>query len=256
MNEIATQKAQLPDVLEDLSKFALIGREKLNAVRAEIRAIEKVGLAREVHEQKLKEAQEIAEAVLDAEVKIGELTARIPKAKNQHDAIRNGADSTKQSQLASIGIKQDTAERFERLAKHPEAVEKAKAKARENGDVVTRKAVLDQIHRDQEKSEHILKRKRREALKRHEEFIEKQQEGVIGITDYQQDKEDRKVSALKTHKMIRHSLDSVIALRFGLNSTQVQEMAKVMAKEENKATVKKIDMAIQTLSAIKGGIIS
>lgn len=260
MNEIATQKAQLPDVLEDLSKFALIGREKLNAVRAEIRAIEKVGLAREVHEQKLKEAQEIAEAVLDAEVKIGELTAKMPKATK--DNARKQFDTSvdliqpKSKALSDIGIPQRTAERFERLAKHPEAVEKAKAKARENGDVVTRKAVLDQIHRDQEKSEHILKRKRREALKRHEEFIEKQQEGVIGITDYQQDKEDRKVSALKTHKMIRHSLDSVIALRFGLNSTQVQEMAKVIAKEENKATVKKIDMAIQTLSAIKGGIIS
>lgn len=263
MNEIATQKAQLPDVLEDLSKFALIGREKLNAVRAEIRAIEKVGLAREVHEQKLKEAQEIAEAVLDAEVKIGELTAKIPKASGgdrKSDRFKNDTtvdyEMPKSKALSDIGIPQRTAERFERLARHPEAVEKAKAKARENGDVVTRKAVLDQIHRDQEKSEHILKRKRREALKRHEEFIEKQQEGVIGITDYQQDKEDRKVSALKTHKMIRHSLDSVIALRFGLNSTQVQEMAKVIAKEENKATVKKIDMAIQTLSAIKGGIIS
>ena len=70
MNEITTQTTQLPDTLEDLARFTLIGRERLTAVRAEIRAIEKVGLAKEVHEQKLAEAQEIAEAVLDAEAKI------------------------------------------------------------------------------------------------------------------------------------------------------------------------------------------
>ena len=63
MNELSQTTRQLPDTLEDLSKFVLIGREKLNSVRAEIRAIEKVQLAAEVHEQKLEEAQEIAEAI-------------------------------------------------------------------------------------------------------------------------------------------------------------------------------------------------
>lgn len=145
MNDIEVTQKNLPATLPELSKFVLIGREKLTAVRAEIRAIEKVGLAQEVREQKLREAQAIAEAVLDAEVRIGELIAKIPKAKNQHDAIRNGADSTKQAQLAEIGIKQDTAERFQTIAKHPEAVEQAKAEAREQDEVVTRSAVLKKI---------------------------------------------------------------------------------------------------------------
>ena len=47
MNELSTMTKQLPDTLPDLSKFALIGREKLNAVCAEIRAIEKVGIAKD-----------------------------------------------------------------------------------------------------------------------------------------------------------------------------------------------------------------
>ena len=58
-NELQAYSAQLPDTLPDLTKFVLIGREKLNAVRAEIRAIQKVGLAQEVHEQKLKEENSI-----------------------------------------------------------------------------------------------------------------------------------------------------------------------------------------------------
>ena len=63
MNELTTQKAMLPDTINELSKFVLVGREKLVAVRAEIRAIKKVGLAQEVREQKLHEAQDIADAV-------------------------------------------------------------------------------------------------------------------------------------------------------------------------------------------------
>ena len=47
MSNITVTTSQLPTNIEDLSKFVLIGREKLVAVRAEIRAIEKVGLARE-----------------------------------------------------------------------------------------------------------------------------------------------------------------------------------------------------------------
>ena len=87
MNEIVTNTANLPANIEDLSKFVLVGREKLTAVRAEIRAIQKVGLAKEVHEQKLREAQDIADAVLDAEVRIGELTRAMPKAQGFASSI-------------------------------------------------------------------------------------------------------------------------------------------------------------------------
>ena len=80
MNELAVSaQNNLPASFEDLTKFVLIGREKLDAVRAEIRAIKKVGLAEAVRRQKLNEAQAISEAVLDAEVRIGELMQAIPK---------------------------------------------------------------------------------------------------------------------------------------------------------------------------------
>lgn len=143
MNEVVTSAANLPANIEDLSKFVLVGREKLTAVRAEIRAIQKVGLAKEVHEQKLREAQDIADAVLDAEVRIGELTRAMPKASGRRSDLepnRNGAErlTTKTERLAEIGIKPDTANRYESLAAHPEAVEKAKAEARVEGRIVTR----------------------------------------------------------------------------------------------------------------------
>jgi len=39
MNELIVQNSNLPDKVNDLSRFVLIGNEKLNSVRAEIRAI-------------------------------------------------------------------------------------------------------------------------------------------------------------------------------------------------------------------------
>ena len=71
MSEIIATNSQLPANLDDLAKFILIGREKLQAVRAEIRAIDKVELAAEVREQKRLEAQELNNALLDAETRIG-----------------------------------------------------------------------------------------------------------------------------------------------------------------------------------------
>lgn len=63
----------LPTTIEDLSKFVLVGREALTSVKASIRAIDKLETASEVREQKKQEAQWLASALLDAEVKIGDL---------------------------------------------------------------------------------------------------------------------------------------------------------------------------------------
>lgn len=145
MNEIAERQVQLPNTIEDLSKFVLVGREKLNAVRAEIRAISKIGLAREVYQQKLSEAQDIADAVLDAEVKMGQLTAAIPKAKNQYESATDNVVHSKKQSLEEIGITEKQKQRFETLAKHPEAVEMAKESAREDGRIVTRQDVFNEI---------------------------------------------------------------------------------------------------------------
>ena len=58
-------------------------------------------------------------------MKMGQLTAMIPKAKNQYESACNTAEtSTKEEQLADIGMTRQQANRFETLAKHPEAVEK------------------------------------------------------------------------------------------------------------------------------------
>lgn len=152
MNGISIVNQSLPSTIEDLSKFVLVGREQLVAVRAAIRAIDKVGIAQEVRNQKLKEGQEIAEAVLDAEVRIGELMREVPKAQGKRtDTQHSNTAVTKLETLESMGFNKMQVQRFETLAAHPEAVERAKAEAREKDEIVTRSSVLDIVASEKDK---------------------------------------------------------------------------------------------------------
>lgn len=153
MNEISVVNTTLPANIEDLSKFVLVGREQLVAVRAAIRAIDKVGVAQEVRKQKLKEGQEIAEAVLDAEVRIGELMREVPKASGNQYTVQLPTAGQKQKSevIKDMGFTHSQVQRFETLAAHPEAVERAKAEARENDEIVTRSSVLEKVASEKEK---------------------------------------------------------------------------------------------------------
>lgn len=221
MNELSTQERQLPDTLEDLSKFVLIGREKLNSVRAEIRAIEKVQLAAEVHEQKLQEAQEIAEAVLDAEAKLGELTSRMEKASNQYSAKDSGVRSTKASQLEEIGISEKQKQRFETLANHPEVVEQAKADARAEGRIVTRSDVLNRIAPPKTHKQ-TMNDIKRQAQQEHEEF---KSSPVVNMEDAKKDKENIELLALDVSITINKALAGVTGLGM-LKESEIELMKK------------------------------
>ena len=151
MNEITVQAKQLPDNLPDLAAFVLVGREKLTAVRAEIRAIDKLQLAEDVRQQKRDEAQMLSEALLDAEGRIGELTKAIPKAPPDRGNQYTGGKPTALSQsqksksevITDLGFTPKQVERFEILANNPDVVEEVKREARENDDIPTRTRVID-----------------------------------------------------------------------------------------------------------------
>jgi len=163
-NEIVTTNNQLPVNLEDLSKFVLIGREKLISVKAEIRAMKKLDIAKEVREQKKEEAQNLAELLIDAEVRIGQLTKLIEPSKGLRTDLElsnSAVTRSKKEQLENLGFSKMDTSRFEQLADNPESVEMAKEKAKENNEVINRTAILKEIQ-DIKKAE--LKRKR-EQLK-------------------------------------------------------------------------------------------
>ena len=160
MNNLTTTNQNLPNKIEDLAKFVLVGREKLTAVRAEIRAIDKVQLAHEVREQKKEEAQMLAEALLDAEVRIGDLLKQIPKTQGKRtdlQLIDTDVEKleTKKETIERLGFNPKQAERFETLSSNKDIVEQVKAEARENEDIPTRTRVL-QLVKQKSKEEQFI----------------------------------------------------------------------------------------------------
>lgn len=249
MNELQTTARQLPDAIEDLSKFVIVGRAKLKAVRALIKDIDKVGLAKEVYEQKLAEAQDIADAVLDAEVKIGELTSKIPKATadNARKQINNGVEliKPKAQALEEIGIPQHTAERFERLAAHPETVQKAKEDARAEGRIVTRQDVLNRIVAPKKKLD-IVKM----AKEEHEQFEEDKKESVVSFRDIQDDKENVEIINLSEKVKLMQLLNKIDYLTF-MEVDALNEMISSLTNEERSSFINHINRNIDALTIVR-----
>ena len=173
--EIERYRAELPATIDDLAKYALIGRDKLQAVRAEISAIKKVGLASEVLEQKRAEAQEIAEIVTLSELRIGEMLLEIPKATPNNNPFHEKQPNlpfvkSKTEKIAEAGIPREAAKQYQQMAAHPDLVEQAIAEARENDDIVSRSAVLkkiqDEKRREREQTREVKREKNAEQVKK------------------------------------------------------------------------------------------
>lgn len=176
--EIERVVSGLPSKLEDLAQFVLIGRDKLAMVRAGIKALDKLDMAQEVRQQKKEEAQMLAEALMDAEVRIGEILLAMPKASgknNQYvqEKVKSNSGVTFQSEVKPIppvqtkeeavkklGFDKIQVSRFQTLAKNKDIVEQVKQEARANDDLATRTAVLQAVKAKQveeKKEERIVK---------------------------------------------------------------------------------------------------
>jgi len=172
--EIERVVSGLPIKLEDLAQFVLIGRDKLAMVSAGIKALDKLDIAKEVRLQKKEEAQLLAEALMDAETRIGEILLAMPKAsggdrKSEKIKSSSGAtfDSkqeqptpplqTKEEAVKNLGFDKFQVSRFQTLAKNKDIVEQVKQEARANDDLVTRTAVLQAVRykEKEDKKEHI-----------------------------------------------------------------------------------------------------
>lgn len=208
MNDLATQEKQLPDNLEDLAKFVLIGREKLVAVRAEIRAIEKVGLAKEVHDQKLEEAQEIAEAVLDAEVRMGELLKNTERNKGGRPEGKPLEAARGVKTLKEMGISYDQSSQYQLMANDPETVKRVQEQAREKGEVASRSDVVHEIVRKKKQDNPVNR-----AKERHEEI---QKKPVVSMQELKQDKKDvefiQSEETYRTYKTLSQMCDLIFNL--------------------------------------------
>ena len=145
-NEIQTfGKAQLPDTIEDLTQFVLVGKAKLNAYMIKLQTVNRLSVAQEIRDQTLKEAQEVSTALIAAEQRIGELLLSIPKGTGNQYTNANSTRVEKAKVVEKMGYSKDDVSDYQRMAQNPEVVQKVIDEAMARGEVVTKASVMREI---------------------------------------------------------------------------------------------------------------
>jgi len=141
----------LPVTIDKLHKFILIGKQKLISCRAEIRAIDDANLSKDVRNQKLKETQGLAEILLIAEAKMGELLIKNPPG------FRRGNSGQIIQNPLPLNITKKQSHYAQELARHPEAIEKVVQKTIKAKNIPRRDLVLREIRKtEREKRKTII----------------------------------------------------------------------------------------------------
>lgn len=223
--------------IEDVAKFLIIAPEKARAMQAEIRAIKKLGMAKEIYEQKQDELRMVNELVLDAKVRMGELTMLLPKASggnhgNQYVPAKNISGNNlgkpKKQVVEEFGFSTDQVSQMERLAKNQDLVEQEKEAAKKEDRMPYAKNVLRMIaDRNNEQESQRQYKNGREFMAKLREIDDKMSGGAEVI----------------------YSFDDVVAEIIVIGDETVQKISRVLDVRREVITNKKeIRKQLKTLS--------
>jgi len=140
--ELTKQQTYLPSTIEELNQFILIGKERLKAHQAKIRAIDKVGLAETARRAALQDGQDAGIAVIHAEAKLGELIRNI-------DMKGSYTGFSERKTVLPPGISYKTSHQAQTIADNPRSVETAISQAIKNDDIPTPNKVYKLIKQEE-----------------------------------------------------------------------------------------------------------
>lgn len=212
--------------------------------------------ATEEEKRILKRAQEEAENLIDVRVKIGELYSAIPDEKTgrPEKSECNVAHTLteKQQFKQQSGLSDDQAKRYAKLASHPEAVEVAKADARENNDVVSQQKVMRIIAANASSPQKTpsLGQQAWEAKKRRQEFEEKRQEGVISMDDARNDLEDKKIISREIYAELQRITVKTHWLAALNKSKDFKDMLDVITQDQKERMTEYLETIIPILGYV------
>lgn len=151
MNELATYQSNLPDTPRELVQFIVIGQEKAKALQAEIRAIKRLELAKEVYEQKQEELDRLRSLMLLAYQQMGSFTRDLSTKQGDRadlellPASGKKFDKSKSQVIQELGLSTSQASRYEKIAAHPDVVEAVLAEAQAGQTEPTQAEVMRRI---------------------------------------------------------------------------------------------------------------
>ena len=120
MNSIIKRPESLPDTIDKVRDFILIGEEKLKAQKAQLRAIDKVHIMGAVRDAAVKDAQRTAAYLLWAWVRLGEL---LPPPKYSLGSYGGTKGPPPREKSLPLGITRKTSHYAHRAADYQEIVE-------------------------------------------------------------------------------------------------------------------------------------
>ncbi len=241
---IQNNETNLPGIISDSIKKAKIGRELLSALRAEMRALDSVEaeMVNDIRKQKLEEAQNLAEEVLDAEIIIGRYISELETSPGQRTDIqldRTVAKKlTKKEAISEMGLSKDQANRFERLAFYPDIVKQTKEQARTAGEIISRTAVLTAIKA--EKKPFIINNSHNSEWYTPERYIESARKvlGNIDLDPASSEEANKVVNADRYYTETDNALQKTWAGKVWLNPPYIH-VAKFIDKLLNSIDVEK-----------------
>jgi|TARA_Y100000310_G_scaffold327677_1_gene394401 site-specific DNA-methyltransferase (adenine-specific) len=161
-SEVTIRDNTLPDTIEDLHNYTLVGEEAVKACQAKINAIKKISDSEKAHKELLVDGQRVGKLVLNAEIKKGELLAY---RKNQVGfSKKNSTGGSKSTLPKDISKKQS--HQAQEIARNPEIVKEVIKEADVKGEIATKKEVLKRV---KEKKKDDKRTKRETKLKKQRE---------------------------------------------------------------------------------------
>ena len=152
---LVVRKENLPATIEELKSFVIVTKRRIEAHKAQISAIKRLGLSKSVYERKLKETQYMSEMVLYAEAKMGKLLKKIPRSHPGPEKQKIGStDGTYlvKTELQKTGIKKTDRMRAQTLADNEDTIEEVVEEEMSKGNLPTREKVFRRVRENKAKS--------------------------------------------------------------------------------------------------------
>lgn len=172
--DLVRKSGALPAKLDELVPLSFIGSAAVKFYKAKVEAMKQLGIAEDQRSATLRDGQDAGECLLRIEARIGELALKEPQI--QTGGVPRGPEGERgRTKHKRIGMTETRMRRAEAIHRHPEAVERVIAEARENEDIPTRTAVLKEIQIQKARElqrDKIPENERMHGLLGEEEFAE------------------------------------------------------------------------------------
>ena len=152
---IESKGANLPATIEDLVPMIEFSKARATAFRALCDAASKVSEQEELNRAALESGQRWGVVHLYGIRRLGEITREMPQTKvtvtSDGRSLRHGGDRGKMQTLQEQGISARAYGDAERIASHPEVLDRVVEQAQQRGDIPTKTSVLNQIRMEEAK---------------------------------------------------------------------------------------------------------